>query len=152
MKQIVSPIVFDNLRNAVAGGLYDPAMGPLEHSGQCATCKQGYMACPGHFGHIELAVPVYNPLVFTTLFKLLRCTCLHCYKLKMAQAEVRPARHAMTSVLGGMGCMARSSRLCGHHGTACTAAPGFQGISVQDCCCASHASPRTLKSACTVMS
>ena len=88
MKQIVSPIVFDNLRNAVLGGLYDPAMGPLEHSGQCATCKQGYMACPGHFGHIELAVPVYNPLVFTTLFKLLRCTCLHCYKLKMAQAEV----------------------------------------------------------------
>ena len=31
---------------------------------RCATCQQGYMACPGHFGHIELAVPVYNPLVF----------------------------------------------------------------------------------------
>ena len=91
VKQIVSPIVFDNLRNAVPGGLYDPAMGPLEHSGQCSTCKQGYMACPGHFGHIELAVPVYNPLVFTTLFKLLRCTCLHCYRLKLAQAEVRRA-------------------------------------------------------------
>jgi len=22
------------------------------------------VACPGHFGHVELAVPVYNPLVF----------------------------------------------------------------------------------------
>ena len=88
VKQIVSPIVFDNLRNAVPGGLYDPAMGPLEQSGQCTTCKQGYMFCPGHFGHVELAVPVYNPLVFTTMFKLLRCTCLNCFRLKMLQTEV----------------------------------------------------------------
>ena len=34
VKQINSPIVFDNLRNPVAGGLYDPAMGPLEQSGR----------------------------------------------------------------------------------------------------------------------
>ncbi|CAL8467924.1 g7462 [Coccomyxa elongata] len=92
VKQIVSPIVFDNLRNAVPGGLYDPAMGPLEAQGQCATCKQGYMSCPGHFGHIELAVPVYNPLVFTTMYKLLRCTCLNCFKLKMLEAEVEQYR------------------------------------------------------------
>jgi len=32
--------------------------------GRCGTCGLKYRACPGHFGHIELAVPVYNPLVF----------------------------------------------------------------------------------------
>ena len=31
---------------------------------RCGTCGLRYRACPGHFGHIELAVPVYNPLVF----------------------------------------------------------------------------------------
>ena len=31
---------------------------------RCSTCGLLYTHCPGHFGHIELAVPVYNPLVF----------------------------------------------------------------------------------------
>ena len=30
----------------------------------CVTCGLPGAACAGHFGHIELAVPVYNPLVF----------------------------------------------------------------------------------------
>lgn len=30
VKQITSPVIFDNLKNAVKGGLYDPAMGPME--------------------------------------------------------------------------------------------------------------------------
>ena len=37
IKQITSPIVYDNLKNPVAGGLYDPAMGPLEQSGRYAA-------------------------------------------------------------------------------------------------------------------
>jgi len=33
VKQITSPILFDNLKNPVVGGLYDPALGPLnQHS------------------------------------------------------------------------------------------------------------------------
>jgi hypothetical protein len=30
----------------------------------CTTCGLGHSMCPGHFGHIELPVVVYNPLVF----------------------------------------------------------------------------------------
>ena len=33
VKQIVSPIVFDNLKNAVPGGLCDAALGPMEPHG-----------------------------------------------------------------------------------------------------------------------
>jgi DNA-directed RNA polymerase I subunit RPA1 len=29
VKQITSPVLFDNLKNPVVGGLYDPALGPL---------------------------------------------------------------------------------------------------------------------------
>lgn len=29
VRQIVSPLLFDNLKNPVVGGLYDPALGPL---------------------------------------------------------------------------------------------------------------------------
>jgi hypothetical protein len=47
--------------NVLARALADVVAGVC----RCATCKQAYMSCPGHFGHIELAVPVYNPLVFS---------------------------------------------------------------------------------------
>ena len=30
VKRIVTPIIFDNLKNAVPGGLYDPHLGPLD--------------------------------------------------------------------------------------------------------------------------
>lgn len=47
-------------------GLHDPALG-LESgvmpTRQCVTCRQNSTSCPGHFGHIELPVPVYNPLL-----------------------------------------------------------------------------------------
>eukprot|EP00887_Chlorella_sp_A99_P007930 scaffold12.g7930.t1 len=94
-KRIVSPIIFDNLKHAVKGGLYDPAMGPMEPRERCVTCGLSAFECPGHFGHIELAVPLYNPLVFLTLYKLLRCTCLHCFEFRMAGAEVERFRRRL---------------------------------------------------------
>lgn len=33
VKQITSPVLFDNLRNPVPAGLYDPALGPTEQRG-----------------------------------------------------------------------------------------------------------------------
>lgn len=64
MKQVVSPIIFDNVKNAIKGGLYDPAMGPMDPKERCATCSLNSFECPGHFGHVDLSVPLYNPLVF----------------------------------------------------------------------------------------
>ncbi|KAK9816421.1 hypothetical protein WJX72_000053 [[Myrmecia] bisecta] len=101
VKQIVSPIVYDNLKNAVPGGLYDAAMGPMEPHDSCQSCGLRYQACPGHFGHVELAVPVYNPLVFGTLYKLLRCTCLQCFRLKMAENEVEKFRRKLELLFQG---------------------------------------------------
>ena len=41
-------------------GLADPKMGSIDRSSKCATCDEGMSECPGHFGHIELAVPVFH--------------------------------------------------------------------------------------------
>ncbi|EFJ45495.1 hypothetical protein VOLCADRAFT_105949 [Volvox carteri f. nagariensis] len=86
--KITSPIIFDNMKVAVADGLYDPRMGPVDVRDRCGTCQLGFDRCPGHFGHIELPVPVYNPMVFKVLYKLMRCTCFQCHRLKLAQQTV----------------------------------------------------------------
>lgn len=89
VKQITTPILLDTLDRPVPGGLYDPALGPLEQSGSCVTCGEGALQCPGHFGHIDLALPVYNPLVFSRLVKLLKKVCLFCHRFKMKEKKVQ---------------------------------------------------------------
>jgi DNA-directed RNA polymerase II subunit RPB1 len=62
-------------------GLFDLRMGTIERGQVCASCKQDLNGCPGHFGHIELARPVYHVHYFPTIVKLLRCVCIRCSKL-----------------------------------------------------------------------
>ncbi|KAI5064715.1 hypothetical protein GOP47_0019410 [Adiantum capillus-veneris] len=89
VKQITSPILLDNMENPVPGGLYDPALGPLDQTGRCPTCGEPTLLCPGHFGHIDLALPVYNPLVFSPLVKILKHVCLFCHCFKMDRKRVQ---------------------------------------------------------------
>lgn len=42
VKQVVSPIIFDNLKNAVKGGLYDPAFGPMDPKERCVSTAPKY--------------------------------------------------------------------------------------------------------------
>ncbi len=42
------------------GGLLDLRLGTTERGLNCATCGCSELYCPGHFGHIELAKPVYH--------------------------------------------------------------------------------------------
>lgn len=66
----------------VIGGLFDPRMGVLEHNKFCSTCEQKNIFCPGHFGHITLARPVFHPMFFDDITrKLLKCVCFRCSKL-----------------------------------------------------------------------
>jgi hypothetical protein len=37
--------------------------------------------CPGHFGHIELAKPVFHVGFIKQTIKILRCVCFYCSKL-----------------------------------------------------------------------
>lgn len=42
-------------------GLMDARMGTIDRNFKCQTCGEGMSECPGHFGHIELAKPVFHP-------------------------------------------------------------------------------------------
>ena len=83
VKQITRSATFDRLGRPQRDGLYDAALGPVDPLERCATCAQSYDDCPGHYGHIELALPVFHPLLFNELYKLLRHCCLGCRALKM---------------------------------------------------------------------
>lgn len=65
----------------VMNGLFDTRMGVIDHNRLCKTCEQKNTFCPGHFGHVELAKPVFYLQFFETVRKLLRCVCFRCSSL-----------------------------------------------------------------------
>ncbi|KAM7113084.1 DNA-directed RNA polymerase I subunit RPA1 isoform 2-T2 [Ciconia maguari] len=88
VKLITNPQYLDNVGNPAINGLYDLALGPPDSKEVCATCMQNFSNCPGHFGHIELPVTVYNPLFFDKLYLLIRGSCLNCHMLTCTRAVV----------------------------------------------------------------
>ena len=89
----------------VPNGVFDARFGVIENGKVCPTCKQTNQFCPGHFGHISLARPVYLYQFFDTIEKLCNVICLSCSK-KLADApnsELKgPARFkAIRDILSG---------------------------------------------------
>ena len=87
VKELTSSQAIDRLGAPVPGGPYDLALGPFDKNDRCFTCGQGFVACPGHLGHISLVLPVYNPVFFRNLVNLLRGCCLHCHTIQCSNAE-----------------------------------------------------------------
>uniref|UniRef100_A0A0N4ZQL0 DNA-directed RNA polymerase subunit n=1 Tax=Parastrongyloides trichosuri TaxID=131310 RepID=A0A0N4ZQL0_PARTI len=71
---------FDELGHPISAGLYDPKFGPVDSRDKCITCGLQGAMCPGHFGHILLEVPAFNPLLFSLTYKLLQSSCVYCHK------------------------------------------------------------------------
>ena len=64
--------------------VYDQRMGILELDETCPTCQQNSKHCIGHFGHINLNVPVLHPLYHRLILNILKCICYKCSKLLLS--------------------------------------------------------------------
>uniref|UniRef100_A0A3Q2W006 DNA-directed RNA polymerase subunit n=1 Tax=Haplochromis burtoni TaxID=8153 RepID=A0A3Q2W006_HAPBU len=88
VKAITNFRFLDGVGNVAPNGLYDLALGPADIKEVCSTCCQDFNNCPGHLGHIELPLPVYNPLFFDKLYLLIRGSCLACHMLTCPRAAM----------------------------------------------------------------
>ncbi|KAH7001654.1 hypothetical protein EDB80DRAFT_722786 [Ilyonectria destructans] len=70
------------------GGLNDPLLGSIDRQFRCKTCNQAMGECPGHFGHIELAKPVYHPGFIKKVKKILEIVCHNCSKVLADKSDV----------------------------------------------------------------
>ena len=86
----------------VVGGLFDPRMGVLETNRTCSTCQQKNLFCPGHFGHINLARPIYHPMFFDTVRKLLKCVCFRCSRPLVSSRSTKEEIRAEVQRIGAI--------------------------------------------------
>ncbi|XP_062224054.1 DNA-directed RNA polymerase V subunit 1-like [Phragmites australis] len=68
--------------------LSNPFLGlPLE-AGKCESCGASENdKCEGHFGYIELPVPIYHPCHVSELRQLLNLICLKCLRIKKGKVK-----------------------------------------------------------------
>uniref|UniRef100_A0A7N9AWF3 DNA-directed RNA polymerase subunit n=1 Tax=Mastacembelus armatus TaxID=205130 RepID=A0A7N9AWF3_9TELE len=88
VKAITNFRFLDGVGNVAPNSLYDLALGPADSKEVCSTCCQDFNNCPGHLGHVELPLPVYNPLFFDKLYLLIRGSCLVCHMLTCPRAAI----------------------------------------------------------------
>ena len=88
--EIVSTDTFAG-NDPIIGGLFDPRMGVIDHSKICQTCEQKNTFCPGHFGHIVLAKPLFYIQFFDIVKKIMKCICFKCSKILIDkdQADIK---------------------------------------------------------------
>ena len=76
----------------VIGGVFDPRLGVLDPGFICPTDGLDNISCPGYFGHIELAKPVFYIQYLSTILKILKVVCYKCSKLLINKNETSPAK------------------------------------------------------------
>ncbi|MEM4281401.1 MAG: DNA-directed RNA polymerase subunit A' [Candidatus Caldarchaeum sp.] len=82
--EIISPDTYDEDGLPIPTSVMDPRLGTLEPGQRCKTCGNTYLGCPGHFGRIELPVPVIHVGFAKTIYELLRSTCRSCGRILLS--------------------------------------------------------------------
>ena len=83
---VTIPDLYDNLEPK-RGGLIDTRFGTTNNHIDCTTCGLNSTYCVGHFGHIDLAEPVFHMGYIHFVKKILSCVCLKCSKLLIYKNE-----------------------------------------------------------------
>ncbi len=90
--EIQTPDTYDEDGTPITAGLMDGRLGTLEPRQRCKTCGNTAIRCPGHFGHIELAVPIVHIEFTKIIFDLLKCTCRSCGRILLSEEASKKAQ------------------------------------------------------------
>ena len=101
--KILTADTYDDEGYPIEMGLMDPHMGVIEPGLRCKTCGCKVDECPGHFGHIDLAMPVIHVGFIKDIKLMLESTCRKCGRIMLTAEQIDTRRGDMSDMkdLGG---------------------------------------------------
>lgn len=84
-------------RNPYPAGPLDPKLGTSLKKGTCLTCGESVDNCPGHFGVIHLALPVFHIGYIKQILSVLRMICKTCSRILLTDSEMALFRKSVRS-------------------------------------------------------
>ncbi|XP_031105563.1 DNA-directed RNA polymerase III subunit 1-like isoform X2 [Ipomoea triloba] len=85
--EVYRGVYYDASKNPIPNGLLDPRMGPPNKTKSCATCNGDFKQCPGHYGYLNLALPVFNVGYLPIIVDILKCICKGCSRILLGEKE-----------------------------------------------------------------
>ncbi|PKK81510.1 MAG: DNA-directed RNA polymerase subunit A' [Thermoplasmata archaeon HGW-Thermoplasmata-2] len=86
--KVITPDTYDEDGFPIVNGLMDPRLGVIDPGLVCVTCGKKVPECPGHFGHIDLAMPVIHVGYVKVLRNILRSTCRKCGRILLTKQQM----------------------------------------------------------------
>ena len=86
--KIITADTYDNDGFPIPLGLMDMHLGVIEPGLRCKTCSQKLDECPGHFGHIDFALPVIHSGYNKNVKDVLASTCAACGRMLLPQERI----------------------------------------------------------------
>jgi len=89
--KIITADTYDDDGFPIEMGLMDPHLGVIEPGLRCKTCGGKVDDCPGHFGHIDLAMPVIHVGYVKDIMRMLQSTCSNpkCGRILLTPEQVK---------------------------------------------------------------
>jgi DNA-directed RNA polymerase III subunit RPC1 len=79
----------DQKRTPLANGVLDLKLGVSQKGTICETCNQGLNECVGHFGYLDLALPVFHIGHFRATVTILQTTCKTCSRVMLKDEDAK---------------------------------------------------------------
>jgi DNA-directed RNA polymerase subunit A' len=105
--EIQAADTYDEDGAPILGGLMDGRLGTLEPRQRCKTCGNTALRCPGHFGHIELAVPIIHIEFTKIIHNLLNATCRNCGRLLLPPERIKRIRARLNRLINMFGSVSK---------------------------------------------
>ncbi|XP_077557987.1 DNA-directed RNA polymerase III subunit RPC1-like [Haemaphysalis longicornis] len=97
---------------ALRHGVLDTRMGAASSHSRCDTCGLDHDQCTGHFGRLELELPVFHPGYFEAVHSILRTVCKQCGRVLLPPGDRARCLDILRSpVLTGMNKKALHKRI-----------------------------------------
>lgn len=92
--KVITADTYDDDGFPITMGLMDQRLSVIEPGLRCKTCglKVGKDKCPGHFGHIDLAMPVVHVGFVKTIRNSLRSSCRDCGRILLPDKQAAEYR------------------------------------------------------------
>ncbi|EFA01191.1 DNA-directed RNA polymerase III subunit RPC1 [Tribolium castaneum] len=77
----------DVQRTPIPYGVLDKRLGTNSKESPCQTCGKNINSCVGHFGYIDLELPVYHVGYFRSIISILQTICKNCARVLLSEEE-----------------------------------------------------------------
>ena len=88
--QITTKSLYESSRRPAPHGCLDSRLGTSQKNATCGTCGEQLATCVGHFGYIQLELPVFHVGLFKDTWTILQQICKTCSRVHATRAMYDP--------------------------------------------------------------